>query len=144
MLGDGLGTKLVQKGDWTIFRSEDPMTDIARCVAIYKGDNTIQLDHESLAFDLQHKGGVRGYRVRWDNLTASDWIPASSTEEGISAVLLTEDKFAPLTVGAKRVRVEVETVLNSNVEYDIALSAAPAALEVLGSPLCLQKSSAPN
>ena len=130
-----VGTKISTVGDWTIFRQIDPMTDAPSCMGAYKGDLSIQLTSNSLAFGLSGRGGVSGYQLRWDDAAASGMQLPSDTEKEMSAFILDDEKFAP-ALTSKRLRVQVLTVLSSMVNFDVNLATLPQAVAFLSGPQC--------
>jgi hypothetical protein len=59
----------------------------------------------------------------------------SESEKEISAIVLQDDLFAP-ALSAKRLRVQVLTVLSSIVDFDVNLTTAQQAIAILSGPQC--------
>jgi hypothetical protein len=126
-----LGEVESKVGDWTIFRSQDPMTDKPSCVAIFKAATDIQLTSNSLAIGAN---GIRGYKMRFDDLNAGEMQLPSDIEKQVGAVILEGGAFQRI-MQSRRLRFQALTY--SGVEnQDIDLSAAADALRVLGGSRC--------
>jgi hypothetical protein len=133
--GQGLGKKVGQQGGWTIYRSQDAMTDQISCVATYKKDLSVQLSTDNLGFNLNGKGGVSGYTYRLDDTPATEMLLPSKIEGQAGVVILGKEKFSQV-MQAKRLRMQVLTVLSSMVNYDIDLKESAAVIAFLGGPKC--------
>lgn len=126
------GTKFSAVEDWVIYRDFDPMGGTSVRTAYYKGDKAIQLNKGAIAFVINQKIGVNGYQLRWDD------NPISGVKSsGSSSFLLTDADFSQLQ-NSKRLRVQVTTLSNSTINYDIELKAVPQAIAALKAPNCNQ------
>jgi hypothetical protein len=126
------GTKFNAVDDWMIYRDFDPMGGTAVCTAYYKGDKSVQLNKGAIAFALNQKIGVNGYQLRWDENQISEVI-----RPGSSAFFLADAEFLRLQ-NSKRLRVQVTTLSNSVINYDIELKSVPQVIAALKAPNCNQ------
>lgn len=133
--GQGLGTKIAKQGNWTIFRSQDAMTDEISCVAIFKNDPSVQLTLTSLGFNLNGKGGVSGFTDRVDDNPPSEMQLPSHVEEQAGVIVIKDAAYSQI-MQAKRFRIQVLTVLPSNVNFDVDLKDSAAVLKALDGPKC--------
>lgn len=129
-----VGTKFSSVGEWTIFRDYDPMGGTSVCTA-YKDDTPVQLNKGAIAFALNQKIGVAGYRLRWDENPAGEVVPLGSSATRTSAFMLTDADFVKLQ-HSKRLRVQVTTISNSVVNYDLDLKSVPQVIAALKVPEC--------
>jgi hypothetical protein len=130
-----LGSKFSAVGDWTIYRDFDPMGGTQTCTAAYKDDTSVQLNKGAIAFALNQKIGVNGYHLRWDGNPAGELVLPGINGKKMSAFFLTDSDFAKLQ-NAKRLRVQVITLSNSVVNYDIDLKSVPQVIAALKAPNC--------
>ncbi len=128
-------TPVEQIGPWRVSSTKDMMTDKLSCVAYYGDTNRVQMTVGSLAISEAGNGGVSAYTMRIDDNPPQEMELANDIEKQISAVVLQGDKFAPIST-AHRVRISVLTVLNSQDDRDIDLSARPQVMQVLLGPKC--------
>jgi hypothetical protein len=105
---------------WSVHQQLDAMTDKKRCTAIYNNAWKVQGSANSLYISFKGRGGVKGYKIRVDDLPADELQLATDSEKSISAVDL-EPKFERV-YNAKRVRLEVVTILDSVLSEDIDLN----------------------
>jgi hypothetical protein len=131
----GFGTLLEKKGDWTIYRDKDAMTDKVSCVAIYKGDGQFQLADDSFAIDMRGRGGVESYQYRIDDQPPTDLQLATDIEQQVGVVLIKDPGLSSILAG-KRLRIQVLTLLSSEPTFDINLSDVSAAHAVIVGPQC--------
>lgn len=130
-----LGTQFVKKGNWTIMRSLDAMTDKQSCVAIYKDDPTIQLTDDSFAIGMRGKGGVSSYYLRINDQPAQGLSLASRLEKDVSAMLIEGARFQEIAQ-ANRVRVRVLTILSTTTDFDIDMAGFAEVQPILAGAEC--------
>lgn len=135
----GLGRVVTKIGDWSIYLTQDAMTDAPSCVATYKDRTDIQLSDESFAISFRGRGGVSSFKYRLDDQPPSGVVLPTKVEKEIGAVYLGGQAFSQLAA-AKRIRVQVLTVLSSLVDEDIDLSSFQSVEGYLTSTTCKKNS----
>lgn len=122
-------SKEFRSGNWSVDEKLDPMTDKKTCTAIYRDDWKVQASPKDFYINLRGRGGVKSYTVRIDDEPALPMTSASDTESRISAVILRShlDKL----MLAKRLRVQVYTVLRDIVNEDVDLSGLKESVEFM-------------
>ena len=131
----GFGAKLKSFGKWTVYRSEDAITDERSCIAIFGEEGRIQVTEDSFAVSLRGKGGLGGYIIRLDSLPAWEMRLPSDVEKDVGAFIVEGKDFEQI-MAAKRLRVRVLTVLSELVDFDIDISRGSEFLSVLKSADC--------
>ena len=122
-------------GKWSVRAYKDSMMDRVVCTGLYEQRFDIQVSEENFYIGLQGRGGVRGYTLRFDDNPAERSRVPDSIERDVSIVRVTGSTFSRL-LSAKRLRVQVVTLLGPRVDEDIDLSDLPAAYEVIKGPSC--------
>lgn len=107
-------------GPWFVNESIDAMTDKRTCTALDKNAWTIQGVPSNLYVSLKGRGGVRAYKLRFDDEPADSMQLANDTEKEISVVILgyNFDRVAK----AKRLRMEISTLVSGVIVEDIDLN----------------------
>jgi hypothetical protein len=129
------GTKFSAVGEWTIYRDFDPMGGTSVCTAAYKDDTSVQLNKGAIAFAQNQKISVTGYHLRWDDDPANEVKFSGPNAKKMSAFFLTDADFAKLQ-NSKRLRMQVDTLSKSVVNYDIDLKSVPQVIAALKAPNC--------
>jgi hypothetical protein len=129
------GKAVASFGDWSVTLHANSMTDKKSCISIYKSDPQIQLGAESLYISLRGRGGVRGYQIRVNDEKADKLHLASEIERKAAVVEFRGEAFDRLKT-AKRLRVEVITILDNLREYDIALEQNSELRKFISSDAC--------
>lgn len=112
---------------WTVNEKNDAMTDRKSCTALYKGGWTYQGTEKTLYISLRGRGGVKSYSVRIDDSPPNNLQLASEMEKKLSAIDLAP--YFPQLLEAKRLRVQVLTILDSVLVEDIDLNGFKDAIE---------------
>lgn len=124
------GDKVVFKAQsWFVHQSLDAMTDKKSCTALYKNAWTVQGTADNLYVSLRGRGGVKAYTLRVDDAPPDSMQLASSTEKSISAIIL-QPSFDRI-YNAKRVRLQIGTILDSILIEDIDLSGFKDAVDYI-------------
>ncbi|ATQ77873.1 hypothetical protein CR152_27750 [Massilia violaceinigra] len=108
-----------KSGSWSVHQELDAMTDKKKCAALYEGAWTVQASDKDFFVSLRGRGGVRGYTVRIDDEPALPLRLADEMERDLSAVRL--GRIFDQVYGAKRIRMQISTILNTVVAQDIDL-----------------------
>lgn len=126
-------------GAWRVILTKDAMTDKSSCFAIYEKQTNIQLSGPGLYISARGKGGIRTYQYRIDDLPGSRLIGAGGLERDTSLLSFKRaDTGAANVFGSKRLRIQIFTVLDSILEYDIDMADVPAALALIDGSSCSQ------
>ena len=124
------GDKIVFKSQfWHVHQHLDAMTDKKSCTALYKNAWTVQGTADNLYVSLKGRGGVKAYTLRIDEAAPDSMQLASSTEKSISAIIL-QPSFERI-YNAKRVRLQIITILDSFPVEDIDLSGFKEAVDYI-------------
>ena len=118
-------------GNWTVNQKLDAMTDKKTCTALYRGEWAVQGTADSFYIGLSGRGGVRAYKLRIDDSSPDELRLASDLEKKISAADLSYS-FGRI-YDAKRVRVQITTILNSVVVEDIDMTGFKEAVDFMKS-----------
>lgn len=111
---------VAKSGNWTVKQIADAMTDKKSCVALYKSRLDIQVSEDDFYFSLKGKGGVSMITYRVDDERPESRL-ATDVEKRVDAADISGGDFRHL-LGAKRLRIQILTVLSSLVEEDLDLS----------------------
>ena len=84
----GSAPVIFTKGDWSVRKTTDPMTDKASCTGLYQSRFAIQLEDDGLYVSLRGRGGVASYRVRFNDDPVSETRIPSMIEKKTSALTL--------------------------------------------------------
>lgn len=124
------GEKVVFKSQfWHVHQELDAMTDKKSCTALYKNAWTVQGTADNLYISLKGRGGVKAYTLRVDDTAPDSLQMASSTEKSISAIIL-QPSFDRI-YNAKRIRLQIGTILDSLLVEDIDLSGFKEAVDYI-------------
>ena len=111
------------------------MTDQASCTGYYQQRHDVQLNKSAFYISMRGRGGVEGYRVRFDDGPTSELRLATWIEKSISSIILSEADMRKLLV-SKRLRISGLTVLSTAIEIDIDLTGVSLAHAVLAGAEC--------
>lgn len=114
-------------GSWYIHSKSDAMTDELSCVAYFKDEPQIQLTPDSLAVTYRGRGGIEGYRLRFDDQEASGLLLPSSVERRIGAIILRDNVFERIR-SSRRLRIQGVTLISGMANDDIDLTDAGTAI----------------
>lgn len=120
-----------KSGNWIVNQKLDAMTDKKTCTALYRGEWAVQGTVDSFYIGLSGRGGVRAYKLRLDDAPPDDLRLASDLEKKISAADLSYS-FGRI-YDAKRVRVQITTILNTVVVEDVDMSGFKEAVDFMKS-----------
>jgi len=123
-----------KSGHWSVRKEKDFMTDETSCVALYKDRFDIQLNLGRFFLDMSGKGGVKGFEYRIDEQNPQIGIPDKLHKE-TGIVELDGSNFQQL-LSAKRIRIQVLTVLGDIVEEDIDLTGLAEIYPTLTGSMC--------
>ena len=112
---------------WTVNEKADAMTDRKSCTALYKGAWTHQGAADTFFISLRGRGGVKAYTVRIDDAPPHSMQLATDMEKKISAADLRP--YFPQILEARRLRVEIVTILDTVLVEDIDLTGFKDAIE---------------
>jgi hypothetical protein len=118
-------------GSWHVNKKRDAMTDKMDCTALYQGAWKIQGDASTFYVGLKGRGGVSAYKLRIDDDAPDSLKLASDVERRISAADLTYS-FGRI-LNAKRVRIQVQTILDTIVVEDIDMTGFKEAVDYIKS-----------
>jgi hypothetical protein len=132
-------TTVEHVGKWSVVGEADPMTDAKSCTAYYDPGpkHAIQMTKDSFAVSYGGRGGIEGYRIRFDDDPASELSIPNDIERRVGAFLIrsTDQRFSRLMT-AKRVRIQGVTLVAGIVNDDVDLSDLPTLMEKLRGPSC--------
>jgi hypothetical protein len=120
-------------GNWNARVSIDPMTDEPSCVAYYKGRKEIQLSTDRMFLFV--RGGVKGYRLRFDSNLAGGMNLPTQDEKSVSSIIVQGEVFESL-LQSKRLRVQGISNLGSLVEEDLDLTGTRDAINFMQKKGC--------
>jgi hypothetical protein len=123
--------KQFRSHSWVVDEEINAMTDKKQCTALYKNSWTIQGTDRDLYISLKGRGGVRAYTLRFDDEPADSLQLARDMEKEISAVMIGSD--FDRAYSGKRLRVQVQTILNSIILEDIDLNGFKEAVDYIRS-----------
>ncbi len=126
---------IAKSGNWSVRRGTDLMTDKKSCVALYQQRFDIQVNEGDFWFDVRGKGGVQGFTYRIDDEASSKMQIPTEIEKNIGAAHIEGSEFAHL-LSAKRLRMQVLTILDSLIEADIDLKGLSEMHRTLSGPEC--------
>lgn len=96
------------------------MTDKKSCVALFKDRFDIQITEKNFTYSLRGKGGVKMITLRFDENQPINRL-ANDLEKRLSLVYIKDEEFRQLLL-AKRLRIQIFTVLDTIVNEDLDLS----------------------
>jgi hypothetical protein len=105
---------------WAVEEAIDQMTDKKKCTALYKGAWTIQASPGNFFVSTRGRGGVKAYTIRFNDEPAEPLQNATNIEKEISAADLS--MYSERIYTAKRLRVEILTLVSGVVNEDIDLN----------------------
>ncbi len=108
-------------GNWDVEKEIDPMTDKASCTALYRGKPYVQLSLGAFFIGMRGRGSVEAITLRFDDNPPRTMRLPSRLEKEIGAVQFTPEELNNLLY-AKRLRVQVLTLLGSLVNEDLDLT----------------------
>ena len=124
------GAELKKSGNplagWHIYSEADSMTDELSCVALFNDKKEIQLTRHSLALNYRGRGGIQGYKLRFDVAEPMEMMIPSDAEQRIGAVVIKGEMFERI-LSAKRLRVQALT-FSSVADDDIDLTGVKPAI----------------
>jgi hypothetical protein len=88
-----------------------------------------------MAISFRGRGGIKGYKLRFDDNPASGLQLATPIEQQVGAVIWEDQDFYRI-LQARRLRFQGLTVLGGLVNEDIDLSGLSNVIEYLGGPNC--------
>jgi hypothetical protein len=112
--------EVFKSGMWTVVQDTNPMNDKRTCTSIYKNAWTLQGSNDTLFLSLRGRGGVSAITMRIDEAQPLPMRLATESEKNISAANF-QGEFAQI-YQAKRLRVQILTVLHSVVNEDVDLT----------------------
>lgn len=115
---------------WAVDETVDGMTDKKSCTALYNGAWTVQASINKFFISMRGRGGVKGYRLRFDDDQALEMRLATEAERKLSAVILSGGDFDRVYNG-KRLRVSVFTVLSDVIVEDVDLTGLRDSLDYM-------------
>ena len=130
-----------RSGKWEVRRGQDAMTDQISCTGIHSSGPRVQLSDRGFYVGIQ--GGVRGVTVRYDNDPPQQMRLATEMEKKVRAVIFDGADFDRVQ-NAKRVRIQVMTVLDQVAESDIDLTGIDQALQNIRSGCPVQSTISPS
>src|SRR5262249_42144022 len=133
--GAQLGQKLTAVGRWAVYKSTDAMTDEIRCLATYGDRSEVQLYKDVLYISLKGRGGVNGFRLRFDDGVATDMQLPSKTDKSLSVISIRGGQFRRLTE-SQRLRAQILTVIGGVVDEDLNLTGLRDAVHIMQAPEC--------
>lgn len=129
-------------GPWTVLKTTDPMTDKISCFAALTESKNVQFSPPAIFISMAGKGGVSGLQYRLDDQAATQFELASPFERRSSILSFGDAGDVNRTrriagfSSAKRLRVQILTVLDNSVVYDIDMSSTKELLQVMQGPKC--------
>jgi len=107
-----------KRGNWTVLRDTNPMTDKTDCTGIYKDDLGVQLTSKELYLTI--RGGPESVTLRFDDQAPESMRLATDIEKKIDAISISGPQFFKL-LGSQRLRMEVMTLVRgiSNIDLDV-------------------------
>jgi hypothetical protein len=127
----GSGNEIIKTGNWTIYKSIDSVTNDVKCVGLYKERTDVQLTDSSLYINFRGRGGVKKYKVRYDNEKMGGLQFPSKRDKRADAIELKGKVFLSM-----RLRLQVITLFGDTVNEDLDLSGIWDALNILESKEC--------
>jgi len=115
----GKAPVIFKKGDWSIRQSSDSMTDKKSCVALYKDRFDVQISANSFSISFRGKGGVKFITYRLDENQPINRLP-TEIEKDLSVLFFEGSEFQKV-ISAKRIRVQILSVLDRIIDEDIDL-----------------------
>ena len=125
-------------GKWSVRAYKDSIADRVVCTGLYETRFDIQLTAENFYISLRGRGGIRSYKLRFDDNPAEGLALPDSVERDVSILRITGSSFSQL-LSARRVRVQILTLTSGIVDEDIDLTDLPSAHEVIMGPKCQAK-----
>lgn len=95
----------------------------------------VQLNQGHLFVSLRGRGGVSSVTIRFDDDAPLSMRSAGTVEKDLSMVDIEGAEFSRL-LGARRLRLQIFTILNTLVNEDLDLTGLPAAYDVICSEAC--------
>jgi hypothetical protein len=127
----GFGNEIIQKGNWTIYKSIDSITNKVKCVGIYMDRADVQLTDDLLSINFRGRGGIKKYKVRYDNEKMGGLRLPSTRDKKTDVIELRGKVFSSM-----RLRLQAVTLLGDIVDEDLDLTGIRDALDVLASKEC--------
>jgi len=123
-------------GNWSVRQSKDFLTDETICTALYKDRFDIQVNEGVFYINMKGKGGVSLVKYRIDDNDAKTYGNYDSTMRSSGVIKFKHDVIFKSILSAKRLRVQVYTLLEELVNHDIDLNGLAEVYPTLLSPQC--------
>ena len=115
---------IAKEGIWELRQGKDAFSDKSSCVMTVATKPYIQIDSGAFSVSYRGRGGVQGYQVRLDEEPEGKMQLPNAIEKQGGFLIWQGDAFETV-MKAKRVRIQVVTVLPSMVTDDIDMKGAP-------------------
>lgn len=125
-------------GNWSVYRSIDPMKDTVDCTGVYKENYGIQLTDNTLFVSVE--GGLKSVTLRFGDKPARDLRLASSMEKRVGSIIISGQDFAEL-LESQRLRVQASTLIRGLANEDLDLSGLSEAVENIKAECPVQSAS---
>lgn len=118
--------KVFESGKWSVLRDIDKMTDKVSCTGVYGSDYGKQLTTDTLYIGIS--GGISSVTMRFDESPALPFRLGTKLEKEIRSLMLKSDEFQT-ALTAKRLRMQVGTLVSGIQDFDIDLTGLSDALD---------------